>query len=60
MPGVKEKTTFFGSVNYCSPDLLATYKNKSDKEAYVDLHFNDVHCLQVSMKEILFSLLLTK
>ena len=56
MPGVKEKTGFYGSVNYCSPDMLATYKKKSEKEANVDLHFNDVHCLQVSMKEILFQL----
>ena len=50
--GFKSKSSFLGSINYCSQEMLKIGSNSS-KFSLIDLYYNDVHCLDVSINEIL-------
>ena len=48
--GNKSKTGFKGTYNYCSPEMKKLYYLK--KQEYVDLYYNDLHCLELTWKQM--------
>ena len=45
--GTKSRCPFFGSINYCSHEMLKAFHE--DQDQMVDLYYNDAHSLQVSL-----------
>lgn len=45
--GFKSLTRFSGSLNYATEEMAALFH--SSDEGPVDLYFNDVHCLKISL-----------
>jgi hypothetical protein len=48
--GRKSLIDFRGSISYCSPEMLGLYTSKEAKPQPVDLYYNDLHALQVSLR----------
>jgi serine/threonine protein kinase len=49
--GLKSKTRFYGSLEYCSPEMKQLYVKESE-DGVVDLYYNDVHCLAKTLEEM--------
>ena len=47
----KTSTVFFGTVNYCDPDMLKLYMLNS--KGFVDLYKNDWHGLKKTFENVL-------
>jgi serine/threonine protein kinase len=48
--GFKSMTNYSGSINYWSPEMNLCYMKK--KPQFVDLYYNDLHCLEASLKDL--------
>ena len=49
--GFKSRSNFSGSAIYCSKEMGRAI-NYKEIVKYIDLYYNDVHCLEGSLKEI--------
>jgi serine/threonine protein kinase len=50
--GTKTKTTFVGTINYCSPEMKKLFHPKESLRMLIDLYHNDVCSLEISLAEI--------
>ena len=51
--GFKTLSSFRGSMNFCSDEMAECYIKKTKKK--VDLYYNDLHCLEIVLKNTSFS-----